>query len=90
MVDNDFRFVVVPITLCCNVENAIHILVLHLEDIPFAQKFAKLNVVILLQTFEDRLMLVRRPKVSRDFFHIVSCCLPLWEKQVDLKENLNG
>ena len=75
MVDNDLCFVVVPISLCCHVENAIHILVLHFEDILFAQKFPKPDIVILLQTFEDSLMLVWRPKVSRDIFHLVK--LPL-------------
>ena len=72
MVDNDLRFVVVPITLCCNVENAIHILVLHLENIAFTQKFAKLNVVILLQTFEDIFMLAWRPNASQDIFHLLT------------------
>ena len=72
MVDNDFRFVVVPITLCCHVENAIHILVLHLEDILFAQKFAKLDGVILLQALEDLLMSAWCPNVSLDIFHLLT------------------
>jgi len=55
------------------VENAIHILVLHFEDILFAQKFPKLDAIILLQTLEDILMLVWRPKVSRDICHLLTC-----------------
>ena len=72
MVDNDSRFVLVPITLCCHVENAIHILVVHLEDILFAQQFAKLDKVILLQALQDLLMSAWCPNVMRDIFHLLT------------------
>ena len=66
MVDEDLRLTFVPITLGRNVENAIHILVLHLEDVLPLKKFAERNIVFLLQTFENLLMLVRRPNMEKN------------------------
>ena len=46
---------------------------MHLEDIFFAQQFAKLDRVILLQALEDLLMSAWCPNVMRDIFHLLTC-----------------